>query len=76
MHFLKLNLRSVLASNDLTAIVKKLESRVAALELSGGGSAAPPAASKPAESKPAADSDDDDLFGSDVGSNGYHLRGF
>ncbi|XP_060578120.1 elongation factor 1-delta-like isoform X2 [Ruditapes philippinarum] len=53
------------SSQDLTSLVKKLEARVAALELANGGSSAP--ASKPAE-KPAAkdeDSDDFDPFGSE-----------
>ncbi|XP_052760501.1 elongation factor 1-delta-like isoform X2 [Mya arenaria] len=53
------------ASADITALVKKLEARVVALEKSAGGSSQ--SAPTPAESKPADDDDDDDFdpFGDD-----------
>ena len=54
--------------SDMSEIIKKLESRLAALEIKVNGSASAPSAAKPAPAPAASKDDDDDdvdLFGSD-----------
>lgn len=52
-------------TNDLQALVKKLEQRISALEKGGAAPAAPSAAKTPAAKEEEDDEDDFELFGSD-----------